>query len=72
MSLVDKENVITAQLMYVQRIEYLRSEVSRIVNKGRELGAEHEEEIMSALDQIEDELQGIDECLLVLKHLLWS
>ena len=72
MSLVDKENVITAQLMYVQRIEHLRSEVSRIVNKGMELGAEHEEEIMSELDQIEDELQGIDECLLVLKHLLWS
>ena len=72
MSLVDKENVLAAQYMYVKRIEFLRSEVSRIVNRGTQLGEAYEAETMTALDEIEEELQGIDECLELLKHMLWS
>lgn len=72
MSLIDKENILTAQYMYVNRIEFLRSEVSRIVNQGLQLGKDYEEQTMSELDNIEEELQGIDECLEVLKHMLWS
>jgi len=72
MSLINKENVLAAQLMYVNRIEFLRSEVSRIVNRGIQLGEVYEAETMSALDVIEEELTGIDECLSLLKHLLWN
>jgi len=72
MSLVDKENLLTAQYMYVQRIEFLRSEITRLVNRGMQLGKEYEDETMAALDEIEEELQGIDECLELLKHMLWS
>ncbi len=72
MSLIDKENVLAAQYMYIKRIEFLRSEVSRIVDKGIQLGQAYEMETMTALDKIDEELQGIDECLEVLKHLLWS
>ena len=72
MSLFDKENVITAQYMYARRIEFLRSEVSRIVNRGKQLGEAHEAETMFALDEIERELNGIDECLELLKYMLWS
>jgi len=70
MSLIYRENVLTAQLMYLKRIEFLRSEVSRLVNKGEQLGQSSETEIMSALDEIENELEGIDECLELLKNLL--
>jgi len=72
MSLVDKENLLTAQYMYVTRIEFLRSEITRLVNRGMQLGKEYEDETMAALDEIEEELQGIDECLELLKHMLWS
>jgi archaellum component FlaC len=72
MTLIDKENVLTAQYMYVKRIEFLRSEVSRVVNRGIQLGEAYEEQTMSELDEIEEELQGIDECLELLKQLLWS
>ena len=72
MPLVDKENVLAAQLMYVDRIEFLRAEVSRVVNRGIQLGDDYEAETMFALDVIEDELKGIDDCLAVLKHLLWN
>jgi len=70
MSLIYRENVLTAQLMYLKRIEFLRSEVSRLVNKGEQLGQSSETEIMSALDEIENDLEGIDECLELLKNLL--
>ena len=70
--MIDKENVLAAQLMYVQRIELLRSEVDRIVKRGLQLGADYEDETMTALDEIEKELEGIDECLALLNHLLWS
>jgi len=70
--MIDKENVLAAQYMYVKRIEFLRSEVSRIVNKGLQLGEAYEAQTMSELDSIEEELQGIDECLELLKHMLWS
>ncbi len=72
MSLVNKENILAAQYMYVKRIEFLKEEVSKIVKRGMQLGEAYEPEIMSALDEIEKELEGIDECLAVLKHLLWS
>ena len=72
MSLIDKENVLAAQYMYVQRIEFLRSEVTRIVQQGEQLGQANEAEAMSALDAIEEELEGIDECLELLKYMLWS
>ncbi len=72
MSLIDKENVLTAQYMYIKRIEFLRSEVSRIVDRGIQLGQAYEAETMTALGEIDKELQGIDECLEVLKYLLWS
>lgn len=72
MSIFDKENVLAAQYMYVKRIEFLRSEVSRVVSRGEQLGADHEAETMTALDKIEEELKGIDECLELLKHMLWS
>ena len=70
MSLINRENVLAAQLMYLKRIETLRNEVSRVVNIGLQLGQEHEVETMSALDEIERELEGIDECLILLKNLL--
>ncbi len=72
MSLVNKENVLAAQYMYVKRIEFLRSEVSRIINRGKQLGGAYESETLAALDEIEEELNGIDECLELLKHMLWS
>ena len=72
MSLVNKENVLTAQYMYLKRIEFLKAEVSRVVSRGIQLGQAYEEETMFALDEIEKELSGIDECLEILKHLLWS
>lgn len=72
MSLIDKENVLAAQYMYVQRLDVLRSEVSRVVNQGLQLGQVYETEALSALDEIEDELEGINECLAVLNHMLWG
>ena len=72
MPLIDKENILATQYMYVQRIEHLRTEVTRIVNRGLHLGEVYETETMFALDEIEKELEGIDECLEVLKHLLWQ
>jgi len=72
MTLIDKENVLAAQYMYIKRIEFLRSEVSRVVDRGVQLGQAYEVETMTALDKIDEELQGIDECLEVLKYLLWS
>jgi outer membrane protein assembly factor BamD (BamD/ComL family) len=67
---VAKENVLAARDMYVQRFYFLRSEISRIVKREEQLGEEYEEEAMLALDEIENEIAGIDECLVVLKHLL--
>ncbi len=67
--LVEKQNVITAQHMYRERIRFLRSEVSRLVDRCIELGEDYESETMSALDEIEEELDGINECLVLLKHL---
>jgi hypothetical protein len=72
MSLVNKENLLAAQLMYLNRIEFLRREVNRVVNKGLQLGEAHEQTTMAALDEIEKELEGIDECLTLLKHLFRS
>ena len=72
MPLIDKENILATQYMYVQRIEHLRTKVTRIVNRGLQLGEVYETETMFALDEIEKELEGIDECLEVLKHLLWQ
>ena len=63
MSLIDKENVLAAQYMYLQRVDFLQSEISRIVNRGKQLGETYEIEAISALDEIEQELDGIDECL---------
>lgn len=72
MSLVDKENILTAKHMYLQRIEFLQSEVQRLVNRGIQLGEDHEVETMAALDEVEEELNGINEGLDVLNHLLGS
>ena len=70
--MIDKESILTAQYMYVTRIEFLQSEINRIVNRGMQLGEAYEQETMSALDVIEEELDGIKECLSVLNYLLWS
>jgi len=72
MPLIDKDNILATQYMYVQRIEYLRTEVTRIVNRGLQLGEVYETETMFALDEIEKELEYIDECLEILKYLLWQ
>jgi hypothetical protein len=70
MSLIDRNNVLSAQYMYFKRVEFLHSEVSRVVNRGIQLGQDYEAQTMSALDAIEEELEGINECLALLKHLL--
>ena len=72
MSLIDKENILVAQYMYASRIDFLNAELSKVVNRGLELGKDHEIETMAALDELEEELKGIDECLELLRHLLWS
>jgi hypothetical protein len=72
MSLIDKENILAAQYMYAQRMKFLRSEVSRIVEQGTQLGEVYEASAMVQLDLIEKELEGIDECMELLRHLLWS
>lgn len=72
MSLIEKENVLAAQRMYAKRMEFLGSEIKRIVNHGTQVGQSQEAEIMSALDNIEEELEGIDECLDLLNRLLWG
>jgi hypothetical protein len=58
--------------MYLTRLEFLRSEVTRVVDRGLQLGKTHEEETMAALDEIEDELAGVEECIVLLNHLLWG
>jgi hypothetical protein len=70
--MIDKENILAAQCMYVQRIDVLQAEISKIVTRGMQLGEDYEEETMSALDVIEEELDGINECLTLLNGLLWS
>ena len=70
--MIDKENILAAQFMYVQRIEVLQAEISTIVERGMQLGEAYEQETMSALDTIEEELDGINECLTLLNCLLWS
>jgi flagellin-like hook-associated protein FlgL len=72
MSLVNKENLLAAQHMYLNRIKTLQREVNRVVDKGLQLGEANAQTTMSALDEIEKELEGIDECLTVLKHLFRS
>ncbi len=70
--MIDKENILAAQFMYVQRIGVLQAEISKIVARGMQLGAAYEKETMSALDVIDEELDGIKECLTLLNCLLWS
>jgi len=70
--MIDKENILAAQFMYVQRIEVLQAEITKIVARGMQLGEAYEKETMSALDVIEEELDGIKECLSLLNRLLWS
>jgi hypothetical protein len=70
--MIDKENILAAQFMYVQRIDVLQAEITKIVARGMQLGEDYEEETMSALDVIEEELDGIKECLTLLNGLLWS
>lgn len=72
MSLVNKENLLSAQHMYLNRVEALRLELNRVVKRGIQLGESHEQQTMAALDEIEKELEGISECLTVLKHLFRS
>lgn len=70
--LINKENIITAHSMYMRRIEALHSEISKIGDTGLQLGKSYKAEALAALDEIENELEGIDECLAILKHLLRS
>ncbi len=70
MSLVHRENILAAKNMYLQRIEFLQGEIQRLVNRGIQLGQDHEVETMEALDDVEEELDGINDGLGVLNHLL--
>lgn len=72
MSLIDKENILTAKYMYLKRIEFLQTEVRRLVKQGKKLGVTHEKKTMASLDEVEEELNGINEGLDVLNHLLWD
>lgn len=72
MSLINKENLLAAQCMYKARLQFLQEEVQLVTQRGLALGEAHEAETMAALDAIEQELKGVDECLGVLKHLLRS
>ncbi len=61
---------MAAQNLYQDRLHFLRSEIKRVVKTGRHMGKEYEEETMEALDWIEEEVDGIDECLRMLYYLL--
>ncbi len=72
MSLVDIENILAAKKMYLRRIEFLQGEIQRLVKRGLQLGEDREVETMAALDEVEEELNGINDGLGVLNHLLKS
>ena len=72
MSLIAKENILTAQYMYYQRLEELRSEVRKVVEQGLALGEEYEGETAMALGEIEEEVCGVEECIHLLDHLFRS
>lgn len=72
MSLVNKENLLAAQSLYMERLEVLKLEINRVVERGMRLGGKHEQKANVVLDEIEKEIEGIDECIGVLKHLLRS
>ena len=67
---ISKENIQAAQDLYVSRIKALKPEVEEIANRGRLLGQEYEQETMSALNELDKELDGLQEGLLVLQYLL--
>lgn len=69
---LNKENILAAQDMYAARTRFLRSEVNRVVVQGIQLGDAYEGETMFALDDIEEELDGINECLTLLNYLLYG
>jgi len=69
-TLIPRENLLTAYSVYLQRLEFLKSEVTRTVNRGLQLGEAYEEETMAALDGIEEELVGVGECIVLLNQLL--
>ena len=70
MTLTPRENLLTAYALYLERLEFLRSEVKRVVSRGLQLGEAYEDETMAALNEIEDELAGVEECVVLLNHLL--
>jgi len=70
MSLIAKENILTAQYMYYQRLEELRAKVRKVVQQGLSLGEEYEGETVMALGEIEEEVCGVEECIHLLNHLL--
>ena len=70
MALIQLANIRAAQNMYSQRVDFLRTEVSRIVHYGEQLGEAYQTETMGALNEIENELDGIDECLELLRKMI--
>ena len=61
---------MAAQDLYKERLEFLREEVKRVSKTGQHLGKDYEAESMAAVGWTEDEVEGIDECLKLLTHLL--
>ena len=70
MPLIAKENILTAQYMYYQRLAELRSKVRQVVHQGMTLGEEYEGETAGTLSEIEEEVNGVEECIHLLNHLL--
>lgn len=70
MDLLNKENLLTAQYMYYQRLGDLKVEVQRLIRQGIALGEEWEEETLACLGALEEEVRGIEECIALLNHLL--
>ena len=64
------ENIHAAQTLYLSRLDALRPEVERIAARGRSLGPKHEKETMAALTVLDNELDGLQEGLAILSHLL--
>ena len=72
MSLITEENILTAQYMYYQRLDVLKARVQQVVEQGLSWGEEHEEKTTAALNEIEEEVNGVEECIMLLNRLLVS
>ncbi len=68
MSMVSSENILAAQILYLRKLTALKKRVSSIVKLGEE-NSNLEQAAYESLEEIEEEVNRVQECLKLLAYL---